>query len=245
MTILLFSQIIFKAESISFFIKDIGNLIGIQETYISKNKIRINSKLELKKEKLVSKFMEKYYAGNKSIIIDLEIDSFYKVDNDEKSYSVYKIDNYFRPLEEIKSKKDIKGKLKIRDLKDCNYEFKFLFESDSIIAKICYKEFTINSEINEFFINYNKKIQNNFDTRILEKLGIFSINNPFVNLLMSEIVKKSDLEKILKIKGYPYIVEINYYNDTSLIYSYLSKVYQIQEVGNLDVFKIDTNYIRK
>ncbi len=235
----------FKAESINVFIREIGNIIGIQETYISKNKFRINSKLELKKEKLTSKFMEKYYAGNKSIIIDLEIDSFYKIDNDQKSYSVYKIDNYFRPLEEIKTKKDIKGKLIIRDLKDCNYEFKFLFESDSIIAKICYKEFTISSEINDFFINYNKKLQNNFDTRILEKLGIFSTNNPFVNLLMSEIVKKSDLEKILKIKGYPYIVEIKYYNDTSLVYSYFSKVYQIQEVGNLDVFKIDSSYIRK
>jgi hypothetical protein len=62
---------------------------------------------------------------------------------------------------------------------------------------------------------------------------------------MSDIVKKSDLEKILKIKGYPYAVEIKYYNDTSLVYSYFSKVYQIKEVGNLDVFKIDSNYIRK
>jgi len=62
---------------------------------------------------------------------------------------------------------------------------------------------------------------------------------------MSDIVKKSDLEKILKIKGYPYVVEIKYYNDTSLVYSYFSKVYQIKEVGNLDVFKIDSNYIRK
>jgi hypothetical protein len=245
MAIFLFSQIVFKAESINVFIKGIGNLIGIQETFISKNKFRMNAILELKKEKLISKFMEKYYAGNKSIIIDLEVDSFYKIDNDEKIYSVYKIDSYFRPLEEIKSKKDIKGKLIIKDLKDCNYEFKFLFESDSIIAKICYKELTINQEINDFFINYNKKIQNNFDTRILERLGIFSVNNPFVNLLMSDIVKKSDLEKILKIKGYPYVVEIKYYNDTSLVYSYFSKVYQIKEVGNLDVFKIDSNYIRK
>ena len=207
----------FKAESINVFIREIGNIIGIQETYISKSKYRMNSKFELKKEKLASKFMEKYYAGNKSIIIDLETDSFYKIDNDQKSYSVYKIDNYFRPLEEIKTKKDIKGKVIIRDLKDCNYEFKFLFESsDSIIAKICYKEFPINPEINDF-----------------------------VNLLMSEIVKKSDLEKILKIKGYPYIVEIKYYDDTSLVYSYSSKVYQIQDMGNLDVFKIDSSYIRK
>lgn len=58
MTVFLFSQIIFKAESINVFIKDIGNLIGIQETYISKNKFRINSKLELKKEKLASKFLK-------------------------------------------------------------------------------------------------------------------------------------------------------------------------------------------
>jgi len=125
MAIFLFSQIVFKAESINVFIKGIGNLIGIQETFISKNKFRMNSIIELKKEKLISKFMEKYYAGNKSIIIDLEVDSFYKIDNDEKIYSVYKIDSYFRPLEETKSKKDIKGKLIIKDLKDCNYEFSF------------------------------------------------------------------------------------------------------------------------
>jgi hypothetical protein len=78
MAIFLFSQIVFKAESINVFIKGIGNLIGIQETFISKNKFRMNSIIELKKEKLISKFMQKYYAGNKSIIIDLEVDSFYK-----------------------------------------------------------------------------------------------------------------------------------------------------------------------
>jgi hypothetical protein len=246
MAFFLLSQIVFKSESVNIYIKDIGNITGIQEYYISQTKYRINEKLNLNREKLVSKFMEKYYAGNKSIIIDLDNDSVYRIDNYEKSYYVYKLDNYIRPIEKVEEKKkDVKAKLSIKNLGDCNYEIKFSFEGDSIISKICYKEIETNQVENQFFLNYNKKIKVDIDSRIFQKLGVFSINNPFVKFLMSDVVKKSDLEKILKIKGYPYTIELRYYNDTSLVYKYFSKLIRVENREDLNVFKIDTTYNRK
>jgi len=244
MSFILISQIFYKAESLYIYIKDIGSLTGIQESYISDNKCRIDLNLSLNKEKVVSKFMEKYYGGNESLIIDLEKDSVFKVNHNEKSYYAYKIDNYMRLVEEIKENKDIKVKFSIRDLKDCYYEMKFSFENDSIVSKICYKDLN-NVSLNQFFVNYNKKLQTDIDTRILEKLGIFSINNPFVKILMSGIIKKNDLEKILKIKGYPYIIDMRYYSDTTLIYIYTSKVYSIENRSLNNVFEIDSSYKSK
>lgn len=240
MVFVLISQVIFRAESVSIYIKDIGELSGIQESYISDNKYRIDTRLTLNREKNVSKFMEKYYAGNKSLIIDLENDSVYKIDEDEKSYYVYKFEKYIKPVEEEKGRKDIKLKFSMRNLKDCNYEMKFLFDNDSIIAKVCYKDMDIPSS--QFFANYNAKYKTETDSRVFEKLSVFQLNNPLVKLLMSGTLKKGDLEKILKIKGYPVSIEFNYYSDTSLIYRYASKVYTFEKRENLDVFKVDSSY---
>lgn len=241
----LISQIIYKAESVQIYIKDIGKIEGIREQYISSNKCRIDENFRLNRDKFVSKFMEKYYAGNKSLIIDLENDSIYRIDNDEKSYYIYKLSNYPRILEEIKEKKNVFAKFSIKDLKDCNYEMKFFIENDSIVAKICYKDIEISPIESQFFSNYNKKMNLNVDFRLFERLGIFSLNNPFSKFLMSDVIKKQDLEKILKIKGYPYNVNIKYYNDTSLVYEYSSKLIKIENKGDINVFKIDSTYKRK
>ncbi|MCS7245017.1 MAG: hypothetical protein N2504_04080 [candidate division WOR-3 bacterium] len=240
MLFIFLSQVVFRAESINIYIKDLGELLGIQESYISDNKYRIDTRLILNRERNISKFMEKYYAGNKSLIIDLEKDSVYKIDNDERSYYVYRFDSYIKPIEEEKGKRDIRLKFSIKDLKDCNYEMKFLFDNDSIIAKVCYKD--INVPSSQFFTNYNAKHKTEIDSRVFEKLSVFQLNNPLVKLLMSGTLKRNDLEKILKIKGYPLSMEFNYYSDTSLIYRYSSKVYAVEKRESLDVFKIDSSY---
>ncbi len=242
MIFFLFSQILFKAESVQIYIKDVGNIIGIREYFISQDKCRLDEKFILNRDKFVSKFMERYYAGNKSIIFDLANDSVFRIDHDEKSYYVYKLSSYIKPIEEIKEKKKLIAKFSIKNLKDCNYEMKFIIENDSIVARICYKDTVFNSIESQFFLNYTKKLGSDKDIRILEKLGIFSLNNPFTKILMSDIIKKQDLEKILKIKGYPYIVDIKYYNDTSLIYYYSSKLLKVESIGDTNVFKVDSSY---
>ncbi len=242
MTFFILSQILFKAESVQIYIKDLGNIIGIREQFISQDKCRVNEKFILNRDKFVSKIMEKYYAGNKSIIIDLQNDSIFRIDNDEKSYYVYRLANYIKPIEESKEKKKVIAKFSIKNLKDCNYEMKFIIENDSIVAKICYGDTNPEPIESQFFLNYNKKLGSDRDIRIFERLGIFSLNNPFTKLLMSDILKKQDLEKILKIKGYPYTVDIKYYNDTSLIYFYSSKLLKVEIIGDTNVFKVDSTY---
>ncbi|MEO0202728.1 MAG: hypothetical protein ABIL37_03275 [candidate division WOR-3 bacterium] len=246
MAILLLSQVVFKAESVEIYLKGIGKLKGVNYHYISQDKYRLDENLVLDRERLVSKLMEKYYAGEKSIILDLTNDSVYRVDHNERSYYVYKLDSYVKPVEKFdEKKKDLKAKVIIKNLGNCNYEIKFSFENDSIVSRICYKEVEANNAENQFFINYNKKLKSDADMRVLQKLGFFSINNPFVKFLMGDIVKKSDLEKITKIKGYPYIIDVSYYNDTSLVYKYFSKLISLEVKENVDVFKIDTTYKRR